>query len=59
MIPKEFVRKYLEIKDMLESGTVNEIKYKILILNLCDEYKVDPAMLSEYNMEVEPKRFDS
>lgn len=57
MISREFVHKYLEVKDMLKSGIINEVRYKILILELCDEYKVAPAKLAEYNMDLEPKKF--
>lgn len=58
MISREFVQKYLDVKDMLESGIINEVRYKLLILDLCDEYKVDPAKLTEYNMDLEPKKFN-
>lgn len=58
MISRKFVRRYLEIKDMLECGMINKVRYKLLILDLCDEYRVDPAKLAEYNMDLEPKKIN-
>lgn len=58
MISREFVQKYLEVKEALERRMINEVRYKILILALCDEYKVDPAKFADYNMVLEPKKFN-
>ena len=57
MISREFVQKYLEVKDMLEHEEITEAAYKKLILELCDDYDVDPAKLVEYNMDLEPRKF--
>jgi hypothetical protein len=56
MITKEFVQKYLNIKDLLKCKAITGAKYTALILNLCDKYKVDPAILAEYNMDIEPRK---
>jgi hypothetical protein len=58
MISREFVQKYLDVKDLLECGKINDTKYTELILDLCDEYDIDPLKLAEYNMNIRPKRFD-
>ena len=57
MITREFVQKYLDIKEKFEHKQITEIRYKISILELCDEYDIEPAKLSEYNMDIEPKKF--
>jgi len=58
MISKEFVQKCLDVKEMLDYEAITELKYKILILDLCHKYEVDPAKLAEYNMDIEPRKFD-
>jgi len=55
MIPREFVQKYLDVKDMLEHGEIDGTKYKAMIIKLCCVYQVDPAILAEYNMDLDPK----
>ena len=57
MIPREFVQKYLDVKEQLEKGKITAEKYTALIIKLCCIYQVDPATLAEYNMELEPKKF--
>jgi len=57
MISREFVKKYLDVKDMLESGEITGERYTALILALCQEYHVVPAKLVEYNMDVEQRKF--
>jgi len=56
MINREFVQKYLDIKDMWEHETINETRYKTLILNLCDKYRINPEKLAEYNIDIEPRK---
>ena len=56
MIPIEFVKKYLDVKEQLEKGKITEEKYRVLIIKLCCLYQVDPAKLAEHNMELEPKK---
>lgn len=58
MISREFVQKYLNIKDMLKHKAITETKYTTLILNLCEKYKIDPTKLAEYNIDIEPKNFN-
>lgn len=58
MISREFVQKYLDIQESLKYGAITDTRYKILILQLCDEYNIDPATLAEYNMDIEPKKFN-
>jgi len=58
MISREFVRKYLEIQDMLERREVAAERYTELIISLCAKYQVDPAKLAEYNMNLEPRKFE-
>lgn len=58
MISKNFVQKYLDVKEMLEKEKISAEKYTALILTLCNEYRVNPAKLAEYNMDLEPKKLD-
>ena len=58
MISREFVRKYLEVKENLEKKVITVNEYKDLIIKLCVEYQIDPAELAEYNMEAVPRKFD-
>jgi len=57
MISREFVRKYLDVKELLEKEKMTKEKYRALIIDLCCEYCIDPAILAEYNMALEPKKF--
>ena len=58
MITREFMQKYLEIKELLESKEIDGTKYTAMILKLCCIYQVDPAKLAEYNMDLKPRNFD-
>jgi len=58
MITREFVQKYLNIKEMLDRKEIDSAKYKDIILKLCCIYQVDPAKLAEYNMDLEPKKLN-
>ena len=58
MITREFVREYLNVKEMLERNEITAARYTSMILDLCDEYGVAPAKLAENNIVLEPKRFD-
>ena len=57
MISREFVQKYLEIKEMLEKEEITGERYTALILALCQDYNVDTAKFVEYNMDLEPRKF--
>jgi len=58
MISREFVQKYLDLKEMLDYKAITETRYKILILELCAKYNVPPEKLAEYNMDIEPRKFN-
>ena len=58
MITREFVRKYLNVKEMFERNAITATRYTAMILDLCEEYGVDLAKLEENNMILEPKNFN-
>jgi len=59
MITREFVQKYLNIKELLERKEIDDVKYRAMIIKLCCEYQIDPVILTEYNVNLEPKKFDT
>jgi len=58
MLNKKFVQKYLNIKELLKNRKITNEKYKSLILCLCDNYNVPLKKLIEYNMDIEPRKFN-
>jgi len=56
MITSEFVQKYLDVKERFEYESITEMRYKVMMLDLCDKYKVDPTKLAQYNMDIEPRK---
>ena len=59
MIQREFVQKYLDVKEMLEQKKIDGEKYKAMIIKLCYEYHVDPEILAKYNMDLKPRNLDA
>ena len=59
MISKEFVQEYLDIKERFEYESITEMRYKVMMLDLCDKYKVDPSKLAQYNMDIEPRKINA
>jgi len=59
MITSEFVQKYLDVKERFEYESITETRYKVMMLDLCDKYNVDPAKLAQYNMDIEPRKINA
>ena len=57
MISREFIQKYLDVKEMLEKTEITDEQYTAFVIRLCCEYQVDPTKLKEYNMDLEPRKF--
>jgi hypothetical protein len=58
MITSEFVQKYLYIIERFEYESITEMRYKVMMLDLCDKYKVDPSILAQYNIDIEPRKIN-
>ena len=56
MITKEFVQKYLDIKERYEYESITDVRYTVMLAELCRKHNVSRETLIQYNMDVDPSK---